>query len=425
MITYGLVKQMGPYGKGYVASYNASNKERISPTYPYEPSLGLPPPSKYAKREMMDGESSANPRFPNIFEQRKQWEVRNLMNKIATALTMHNRFSRSAENSSTMLGTQTDFTPTLNQNAPNENAQVEDADEENANFTPFVNYDGDTPTSLNQEEIIELRNFVSTEQFEAYTEETVRQLLSRQGLQGFQSVVRGGSNALTTMRTIGTYVGTVMPFLSVLVDMKAITVETIPRLLFGDNILGNSGRYYNDMTRVMTDLVQQYGANPAADGIRRLVINYFRTNGGDATGGLLNVIQTMVVDGAYGISLIGANDLNTVFTQFVYPYLEQVAQLAENDPLFVIPYREPANRTPTILRTIMNYLAGFGGAAVGGAAVAGRAAIGAGDGGGAGGGIVNRYNLRPLVDVDYQTQGRRILRALNLNLRRRTGFVNQ
>lgn len=108
MITYGLVKQIGPYAQPYPSTYRKRNKE-ISPGFSGEPKQGILEPSSFAKREVEDTAGAKNPRFPNIYEQRAALEKKSFLKKLTAEIMMNNRFGR------TVAQTQTD-PPTDNQN---------------------------------------------------------------------------------------------------------------------------------------------------------------------------------------------------------------------------------------------------------------------------------------------------------------------
>lgn len=108
MITYGLVKQIGPYAQPYPSTYRKRNKE-ISPGFSGEPKQGILEPSSFAKREVEDTAGAKNPRFPNIYEQRAALEKKSFLKKLTVEIMMNNRFGR------TVAQTQTD-PPTDNQN---------------------------------------------------------------------------------------------------------------------------------------------------------------------------------------------------------------------------------------------------------------------------------------------------------------------
>jgi hypothetical protein len=94
MITYGLVKQIGPYAQPYPSTYRKRNKE-ISPGFSGEPKQGILEPSSFAKREVEDTAGAKNPRFPNIYEQRAALEKNSFLKKFAAEIMMNDRFGRS------------------------------------------------------------------------------------------------------------------------------------------------------------------------------------------------------------------------------------------------------------------------------------------------------------------------------------------
>jgi hypothetical protein len=68
MITYGLVKQIGPYARDYPSTFSRQNSVSISPKYPYNPEIGMGRPSNYAARlvEDKDGKDQANPKLREL-----------------------------------------------------------------------------------------------------------------------------------------------------------------------------------------------------------------------------------------------------------------------------------------------------------------------------------------------------------------------
>jgi hypothetical protein len=337
MITYGLVKNVGPYGKGYLASYHSSNTERIAPSYPYEPSLGLPTPSKYAKREVMDGEGVANPRFPNIFEQRQKWERQNMFKKVVEDLVMHNRFSRRTE-----IGDQGDFsTPGGQPDDPNtlgENTQEPP-------LNPGV-YENMYPDVDVEEEIIELNEATRRPAFEGQTEDAV------------STMIRTSGNVASLTNRVGNYVQNLVPVLSALVDLREITIDSIPRILFGPNL--NPGPMYNALRRGITQQVQNYIANPATDAIRGMVFRLLTEGGAEAVSQAINALQRQATDNAWGVAQEGANQLAPVVTQFFYPYLQQLSNLPNTLDVPAAPLLLEASggtqEQPSLIRLVTDYL---------------------------------------------------------------------
>lgn len=78
MITYGLVKQVGPYSRNYPQSYQADNTEVIRPRYPYNPVIGLGDKSRYAARQVQDKEGIANPKLRKVqaIQKNREMQVR-------------------------------------------------------------------------------------------------------------------------------------------------------------------------------------------------------------------------------------------------------------------------------------------------------------------------------------------------------------
>lgn len=76
MLTYGLVKQVGPYGRNYPQTYQQSNMEVIQPRYPYNPTIGLGTKSRYARRLVEDREGMANPKLRKVRAEAKNKEMR-------------------------------------------------------------------------------------------------------------------------------------------------------------------------------------------------------------------------------------------------------------------------------------------------------------------------------------------------------------
>jgi hypothetical protein len=111
MITYGLVKQIGPYAQPYPSTYRKRNKE-ISPGFSGEPKQGIFEPSSFAKREVEDTAGAKNPRFPNIYEQRAALEKNSFLKKFAAEIMMNDRFGRSVATQTVGL-TNEPRTPTL------------------------------------------------------------------------------------------------------------------------------------------------------------------------------------------------------------------------------------------------------------------------------------------------------------------------
>lgn len=72
MITYGLVKQIGPYARDYSARYKVPNTETIIPKYPYSPIVGTGEPSKYAARLVQDKDGKANPKLRSLKYKKEQ-----------------------------------------------------------------------------------------------------------------------------------------------------------------------------------------------------------------------------------------------------------------------------------------------------------------------------------------------------------------
>lgn len=91
MITYGLVKQYGPYAKPYPTSYQSDDTQVIAPRYPYVPALGntVYNPSKWGKRQVTEMESYANPKLLQLQAGR---EMRDLELKSALARIFGNNF---------------------------------------------------------------------------------------------------------------------------------------------------------------------------------------------------------------------------------------------------------------------------------------------------------------------------------------------
>lgn len=77
MITYGLVKQIGPYAVDYPASYKRNNAVDIAPRYPYNSIVGYGEKSAYAAREVEDKEGVATPKLPQFKyqDEKKQYGV--------------------------------------------------------------------------------------------------------------------------------------------------------------------------------------------------------------------------------------------------------------------------------------------------------------------------------------------------------------
>lgn len=66
MITYGLVKQVGPYAQDYPSSYKPSNTETIVPKYPYVSVVGNGTKSLHAQRLVPDSTKGANPKYSRL-----------------------------------------------------------------------------------------------------------------------------------------------------------------------------------------------------------------------------------------------------------------------------------------------------------------------------------------------------------------------
>jgi hypothetical protein len=76
MLTYGLVKQVGPYARNNPQTYQQSNMEIIQPRYPYNPTIGLGTKSRYAQRVVEDREGVANPKLRKVRAEQKNKEIR-------------------------------------------------------------------------------------------------------------------------------------------------------------------------------------------------------------------------------------------------------------------------------------------------------------------------------------------------------------
>ncbi|MEG3883810.1 hypothetical protein QT971_06320 [Microcoleus sp. herbarium19] len=93
MITYGLVKQTGPYSKRSRQSYNQDHSDTISPNYPFQGRFGILEPSPLAKRMVVESTTSIKPSLgKGQDEYRKKMLEHSILEKLGAVLLMNNRF---------------------------------------------------------------------------------------------------------------------------------------------------------------------------------------------------------------------------------------------------------------------------------------------------------------------------------------------
>jgi hypothetical protein len=92
MITYGLVKQVGPYARDYPSRYIPSNKIVMAPRYPYSPMEGFEEKSPFAARQVPDREQLQKPKKQKLQNEIAQKQYQALVNVFLPSMMFNQPF---------------------------------------------------------------------------------------------------------------------------------------------------------------------------------------------------------------------------------------------------------------------------------------------------------------------------------------------
>lgn len=262
MLTYGLVRQRGPYAQDYPSSYDPSvrNSQNISPRYPYNPEIGnsVYNGSDWAKRKIVDGESYANPKLRKLQAENemKMNEMQTFFSKLfgsnfAANLSKlpHTANPETSRAGPPPSGDEPPGEPTQpNQSMPND-AEPEEMEEE--------------PEIKEEEEEVEEAALVPLENFPR----------SR-----WTGVTRAVSNIYNSVSTdvIQEMIGYMLPVVSHFLDTRRITIETGLRMLLGRQIGGVAINFIREDERLrsyITSAISDYAVQPPVEILRQFVQN--------------------------------------------------------------------------------------------------------------------------------------------------------
>lgn len=240
MLTYGLVKQQGPYSKGgrSVWSPYARNTAVISPTVPTPMLAGYLEPSQYARRKLRKEGQVPQYTLPVI----------NRPNELITLLKQLATFSGQfmADRPKPDRGT-ADDTTTMDPNAPPPDPNAPDVKDETE--SPIKTEDTDT------EELPPLGDFVEED-------EQVSRIQRGRFLNPALDLIRQGVSVLNGLQ-LSSYVNRVLPVAWYLVDTNQLTQDAALTLLFGDyarpmiRAMRNSMDLRSEFSRAISDYLAQ------------------------------------------------------------------------------------------------------------------------------------------------------------------------
>lgn len=239
MLTYGLVKQVGPYARPYPARYKVQNKTVISPRYPYDPSgdsTAVHNRSAWAARVVPDG---PDPTSKTQLQREKQQQQDMQLNVVIESL-FGNTF-----------GTETDESETKTMPGITEPQNIGEPEP--------VSY-----PNIKEEEDIEEMNLVPLEPSNVNWRRGIVSAI-RQGSQILQS-------ASTPLQAISGYMRTMIPLVGHLVDTDRLTLNAGLTLLLGRDyarplidFLRTRDDLRTQLTRAFTDYVVEPSANVVRD----------------------------------------------------------------------------------------------------------------------------------------------------------------
>jgi hypothetical protein len=248
MLTYGLVKQRGPYARDYPSSYKQSNEEIISPRYPFDASAASSDAyhnrSLWAARLVPDSANLEAPKFKmDVLKQRqKEMEL-----KVNLSLMFGNSFGveGAVDEGQPLGGVPGDRMPN---EAPEEPVKEEEVKQEEDVIEPGQDFYPITAA--------ELAPVVQT------ATEALGSLFDR-----FQ----------ITRENMQPYMNVMLPIVSHFVSTGALAVEGGIELLLGDRVGGfliNLLRQDERLRREFTTMISDYAVRPAARLVGQQVRNF-------------------------------------------------------------------------------------------------------------------------------------------------------
>lgn len=275
MITYGLVKQVGPYSSKNlgISSYNprARDTEIISPRYPYTPSMGhaVYNKSRWAKRQVLDREGYANPKLRKVqaTNEMKELELKTMLGKVfgatfqARVTPLPHSISVSqalhgipggdpewygTDSGGNTLGAIPGSMPSVVERDEPEEPEVKEEDIEEANLVPLDEY-GVTPNQFSQ------------------------------GIsQAFQTATNIFSMLDRPISSISNQMAVLYPVITHFINTRQLALEGGMRLLLGPSagdLIIRLMRQDERIRRFVTERISQYAIQPAADLLRNFAIN--------------------------------------------------------------------------------------------------------------------------------------------------------